>query len=406
MSKKITQPRNLLGIIDEFLRIVTLGKQVKDYTTDSDLLSLTKFSRIEPLCVVSKSLVNSSHYKNILMMNLNIFASLYISAVPMINVIGKTKVGKLLGQLNPDRDLDTFVGLEDNSSYGVLAKDYQFGLPSSTVEKRLELLGEENGALTFMGSPTEYSLDSLGFESLSSAKDSLKELANHEVFKGDKHTAKSTAKIDEDMAVAVGKQITITLQHEEVEMPVNVSLKLTAIPVDGELIGSVLNDEATDSEFTERYHKWRSGRITFFKDFMLALDLLENHKKLMMKDDIGFYEEAIRRSRNGKIWGVLLRAPSLAEASNIYIIDRAIRKSIESKYRGKFKSEKIRKRIFGVTRALIFCVVDEDMGVMDIYYRNIPEPSRIRLKDIAKASKKDDMLELVAVLNKSQAPVF
>jgi hypothetical protein len=386
--------------VDSFLNVISIAKKTKDYTMDSDLLSLTKAARVAPLCIVSKNLAYSEHYKDILNTNLDVFASIYMSAIPMVNVIGKVKVVNLLGQLNPDRDLDTFVGIEDDSntdSYGTYVKDYLYGLPSSSVGARTPDLSPAI-AIT-----SDLPLGLEDADDVEMAIDDAKEFYKTHGRETSHGSSAASGKIEN---TAVGKDIVVTLQNEDVTMNVNVNLRLDAVHVESDIITAVLSGEKVPS-MSERYHKWRAGRISFLTDYVLGLDLLDNHKKLMMKDDVGFYEESLARSRKGKLWGLLLRSPSLAEASNIYIIDRSTKKAIEREYKGKFKDKKVRKEVFGITKALIFCVVDEEAGMMEMHYRGIKRPSIVRLKDITgKKDSGDKIVEYMLAANKSQAPSF
>ncbi len=386
INKDMHPEQSFFGVFDEFLKFVTLAKKAESYAKDSDWIKTAKASRIEPICVTAKSLIHKPYYGDVLQINLNIISTLYMSAVPMVNVIGKVKVAKILGQLNPDRDLDTFIGMENDAEYASLESDFSFGLPSRNKQERLI----EAGSLE-----TKNLIPLVPAKLLPSMEDST----------SDVKTDVKVSAAKEAKSHSVGKELDITLQADGETMNVKVSVQLSAVPVDDELIGAVMTNETLDDRFTERYHKWNAGAISF-GEFLLAGDILNKRQKMLMKDDVGFYEEALRRSRNGKIWGVLLKAPSLAEASNIYIIDQHIQKTIERKFRGKLKDDKVRKQVFSNTKALVICVVDTDFEIMKLYYRNIVPVSTIRIKDIQKKDKGGDMLEMINTYNKGVAPVF
>lgn len=391
-KKNFETRKPFLDIVSKILGAVTLAKSVKNYTMDTDLLSVGKAARVRPICVISKELTYSEYYKDILEMNLINFTSIYMSAIPMINVIGKTKVANMLAQVNPDRDFDTFLGLESEANgYGVTDGSFAYGLPSKAV---LDRMGAEVHNMVGLEDDDD--------DIVQAAAERMKEIESGVEFK----SKTSSSDLDGDRSVVVGKQITVDLIANDVTIPVDVNVQLASYPVNSDLIAAVLSHDKTENSLTESYHRWRAGELAFFKEFLGGLHLLENHKKLLMNDDIGFYKEAKRRSRNGKLWGILTRAPSLAEASNIYIIDMATKKAVERKLRGKLTQEKIKAKVFAESSALLICVIDEVKGRMETHYRTLAGVTVTRLKDIKKKSKKDDMMEMIAIMQQGSSPKY
>ena len=158
---------------------------------------------------------------------------------------------------------------------------------------------------------------------------------------------------------------------------------------------------------SERWKAVKSGRISFIKDFIFNMDLYEERKKLMMSDDVEFYETIMDRSNKSKVIGGLSSNPGMAEATNVYIISEAIERDIEKKLRGRFTSAKVRGRVFDITKAMIISVVDRDREKAIIWYRGLSEPTVISLSKLKSKSKKlDDMYEIIKSLAAYKAPSF
>jgi hypothetical protein len=378
MSNDIVTP------LEKVLQFVNLaGKAHQSYATTS-LTEMTRLTQVEPLTVVSKDLLVYEHTPDIMQTMVNLFAGYYFRAIQAITDIQNIQVARILDRVNPDRNADVFLmGFEGyRAHYEVSQESYQWRLPTQASRVALEAV--------------DHWRDSSSGVSADGSSDAMKALV-------------------EATNLAVGKHITVKLKTKggdkekegaTVEMPINIRLAVTAIP--NPSVEHLLSFKTEETTFTERYHKWRAGQITFIKDLILCQDLINEHKKALMADPTGTYQEILRRAANAKKYGLLSGNPSLASASNLFVISEAVAKAVEQKFNGRLENARVRQQVFENTYAMIIAVVDREWDRVTFYTRGIAQSAQFSIKDI-KASNKTkgpDIMDVLKSFNLGNSPSF
>ena len=331
--------------------ILATNKNIKNNTQVRSLLDATKITRVEPLTILSKDLINLEYTPDILNSVLNIFVAYYLQAVSLMAVVNNARVMKILDKLNPDRAdysaLTTTLSVEN----------YDYSLLQSNVS-----------------------------------------LENDTTIKANNTTLVDVANL------AVGKLIhvditstnPVTIKDKDGNNVVKNESVTNIVPVNVRLLTSVLTNDSIAQIFTysvdsnsifERYHKWRSGRITFIKDLIFCQDLIDEYKRTMITDESNTLQEIIRRVNNAKKFGVITRNPSLAAASNVFVISEEIAKQIERKMGGKISNISIRDKLFENTYAMLIVVVDREAERVLIYTRGIEAYTNLSIREIKVAAK-------------------
>ena len=372
------------------IRTVNAGS--KFFTTNS-LVSATKVARVEPLCIVSQDCLTLDYTPDIMHTLLNIYASYYLQAVALTTQIGSIKVASVLDMLNPDRDLTTFASsLESHSEVGrnnlvYLAKSknkYRLtnrlnkpALEDETRRAALELNAED---------PLEGIDGQISESTTSKPSDAFKEMAN----------------------ITVGKVLDVTFKMDEKEVVIPVTVKLNSIPLPNHSVVTLLASKADDTGFIERMHGVLSGRLKFWRDGVFALDLLREHKKALMGDKTGIMTQIMERARRNTKYGFLSVKPSLATASNIFVISEASAIELERKFGGKLTNPKVRSKAFEATYGMILVVIDRNFERVTFYLRDIDSYTNVSVRDIkySNKSKGPDVGELLKMLSEGKAPIF
>lgn len=359
LKTAVTTPIQIIGELVQIIRTHTI-----DYYKTTSLSESVKLSRVEPITVVSRDVMNLDYMPDVMQSVLSIFAGYYLQAVALSAKIGGVRVTKILDRLNPDRDSSGFfMGLESHSSPDVLvAESYQFKLPKIAMEgafKRLmagEELVQEEGEDPVMSSEVDRQIG---------GRNALVEASN----------------------LAVGKMLMVDIVVDDVttQVPVNVRLAPAILP--DSTVSHILALHKDDTTFVERYHKWRAGRITFIRDLMLCRDLIDQHRKALMNDEQGVYSEIIRRVNNAKKYGLLTQNPSLASASSIFVFSEEIAKRMEADLGGKLSNPRVREKAFNNTYAMILVVVDREWERVTMYFRGVAAATEVSIKDIKSANK-------------------
>lgn len=337
------------GAIELFNRVIDNLQTYDKYTKNSSLIDVTKVARVEPLCLLDTDCVNLDYIKDIVLSLQSIFSGYYLQAVSLQGTtIDGVKIAKLLDPLNPSR-----------GNIGLLSMEsYKFKLP--TIPNH-DIAFEDTNLHLGGGS-------------------------NPDVTEG----------LIQNNTLSVGKVYNVTISNGENKVVVPVAIRLLVNTIASSLLKDMFtNKDSFDMNLKERWHSYRSGKISFFKDLLLCNDLIDKHRKNLIKDKSGVYNTITKRETKSKLSGILDKNPSLAIASNIAIISTETASSIEYELGGKLKDMKTRKVMFDNTNLMILVVVDKSWERITYYYRGINESSNVSIKEIKTSGKEDNTLEFM-----------
>jgi hypothetical protein len=372
----VGQATTLLHKIGDLANVFNKAKG--SYQTIS-LAEVTKIARVEPLTIISKDCLQLEYLPDVLQSMVNIFTGYYLQAIALQTKIDNVNIRKVLDRLNPDRDflMPSFESFKDIQTISI--ENYKFKLPKPGMEA-FEV--SESSKL-------ERELPDPAFSTGDASKDSYKVLS-------------------EMTNLAVGKMIEVTIQSGEQKVKIPVKINLAPAQLTNQSIVHILALKTEDNSIVERFHKWRSGRIDFIKDLIFCQDLIDEHKRALMKDEGGVYTEIIKRANNAKKFGALTVNPSLVSASNIFVISETVAREVEQKLGGKLSNPRVRQLAFENTYAMIIAVIDRDFERVTFYHRGIAAPTDVSIRDIKSSNKTKgpDIMDVLKSLNVGNAPSF
>ena len=381
---------SLIQMMANIGKFVGLVKKTGSYYQTSSLADATKITRVEPILVISRDMVNSEYLSDITKSLVNIFSAYFLQAFNLTSGVNSVRVVKTLDRLNPDRDASGFlIANESLSDHATMAAPfYQYRLPAPGGSR---ISTEDDGGLldTILNMDSREQVN--GQTKAALIKDQQKELG-------------------EISNLAVGKLITVSFNNGEekgvLEIPITV--RLAPVMLSNLAITKILAMKTEDNTFIERYHSWRAGRINFIRDLIFCQDLIDESKKLMMDDTEGIYSEIIKRANNSKKYGLLTANPSLVSASNLFIISEEVAKDIEEKLGGKLSNPKIIKKAFENTYAMIIVVVDREWERATFYTRNISTSANFSIKELKSANKDKgiDVMDVLKSFTHGNSPSF
>ncbi len=367
--------------------------RVYSNTQTSSLTEATRSARVEPLTLISKNCLALEYLPDINQGLLDLFIGYYLQAVALLSTIEDVRVARLLDKLNPDRDLTEVMLFESyKEKFAMVAENYKFKLPLAQQDRELFSYATEKSILDVNVSHPDYD------ETDNDYGGRYQELGN-----GSKNVLKETADL------SVGKLIDITLSINQESVTVPVSFRLAANITPFSIIKEICTYHKDDTTFIERYHAWRSGRISLIRDLILCQDLIDEKKRLMMSDTDNIFSEIIKRVNNNKKFGLLSDNPSLATASNIFVITSDEANEIGATLGGKFGSKLVMRKIFDNSYAMIITVIDRDWEMVSYYTRGITAPTVVSVKDIKKRASKNqgaDIMNILKSYNLGNTPSF
>lgn len=356
-----------IGAVKQVAELVNRVQDTTNYVSTNSLPDAVKLTRVEPLAVISQDCVSLEYTSDVLQSMLSIFSGYYLQAISILTKINNVEVIKILDKLNPDRDSTALLKMNPSkeSYHHVSTESMRYSLPTN---RQLSL---EN----------------------TKEVDNLNQASNLSVGK------LLNVQIEIPGAETDGKPYTVTV-------PINVRLLANVIP--NTSVEHLMAAKSEDISFIERYYAWRSGRISLIKDLIMCQDLIDEHKKMLLKDDTGIAQEILRRVTNAKKFGLLTKNPSLVSASNMYVITEEVAKNVQDKLRGKLSDPTVRSKLFENTYAMIIAVIDRDYDRVIFYTRNTSSATSLSVREIKQANKNKgpDILDIMKALNSGMNPTF
>ena len=356
----------LSTVMDTYAKAQAVGSHLKT----SSLVSATSVARVEPIVIVDKDCLFLEYLPDILQSTQSIFVGYWLQALSLITNVGDVNVGRVLDKLNPNRKVDTSGFLNTIVNAGI---------------------GKES--LTYASESLKYKLPTVALE----AKDDKEDGA--------------LAKVDNiaDLTnLSIGKIINVTIKNNGQEAVIPISFRLMVNTLPPASCVQLLSQGSVDLSFSERWFKWRAGRISFIKDLVFCQDLIREQKRTLMTDKDGVYSEIAKRAKNSKLASFFSKNPSLAEASNIVVISEETAMQLRVKHNLNLDNFKDRQKIFDKTYAMILVVIDRNYERVNMYHYGISTSTSVGLRDIKIANKGSgpNIMEVLAAFKGGNAPVF
>ena len=387
------------------------------------LVEATQTMRVQPLCVIDHTLSTSPILEPLNQNLLNLFSAYYLQAVARDNVIGKVSVFRRLDKLNPNRSKAESVLNNAAIILNGMEGYYDTSLPclpkltNTHVER--EAIKAATESLVYSMEAVEVTDEAVAETAETTEKPSAWKRIGQSIVddingidkngnpKNEKASALSSGDAKELTQLAVGKILNVTFKENGSELNVPIAVRLmTSLMLPNALV-RLLNFGSRERDLTlkERWHAYKSGKIEFWRDFILAKDLKKQRVKDITADKDRVYQKIQARLLDNAAAGAMSANPSLANMSNIIIINKPTLQELESVLGGKFSNFNLRERVFNNTGIMLFAVVDNDSQRVKIYHQSIEECTDVSFNEINRGSKKDsDITDLLNVFLQGGAP--
>ena len=385
------------------------------------LVEATQTMRVQPLCVIDHTLSTSPILEPLNQNLLNLFSAYYLQAVARDNVVGKVSVFRRLDKLNPNRSKAESVlnnaaiilnGMEGyyDTSLPCLPKLTNTHVEREAIKSATESLVYSMEAVHVGDEVIETTDTTDTVEKPSAWKrigQSIVDDINGNNKGGEPKNGFSSGDTKELTQLAVGKILNVTFNEGNNSLTVPVAIRLmTSLMLPNALV-RLLNFGSRERDLTlkERWHAYKSGKIEFWRDFILAKDLKKQRVKDITADKDRVYQKIQARLLDNAAAGAMSANPSLANMSNIIVINKPTLQELESVLGGKFSNFNLRERVFNNTGIMLFAVVDNDSQRVKIYHQSIEECTDVSFNEINRGSKKDsDITDLLNVFLQGGAP--
>lgn len=356
------------------------GRFLKNQKTDS-LTRFTKATRVEPIALVDQRLAHQAYMPDVMQSLSSIFIGYYLQAVALSVNVGRINVIKLLDALNPSRDVHdaaaTKIVDHINRPSMLSVESYKFGLPEPGESFGLEAFGDAERLVLNASAKVDGATDKIN------AGNADKPLGYDKGGLG-KDTVKSAF---EAVNLSVGKLVEVNVEQDGKSATFPVMIRLISTIMSANILVHILGDGSRNATFKERWHGWRSGALDFWRDIVLATDLIDEHRRALMKDKSGVYAEILERRRNNAAASMLNGTPSIGTASNIVVMSHESARELEAIVGGRLSNAKTREKIFENTYVMLLAVVNTEWEQITFYHRGIALPTELSIKELKTSNK-------------------
>lgn len=361
--------------------VLSLGQGLFKHQKADSLVSFTQSTRVEPIALIDQRALQLPYVGDVMQSLNSLFIGYYLQAVSLLVNVGRIDVVKLLDAVSPTRDAWGAVGnvMSVESHGGMLSlESYQHSLPIPFQTASLEDIESTS---------TKEGMASVGAQTLGTLT-GAKGMQNLE--KGAKPGASGGPDIkglNEATNLSVGKMVQVNVEDDGKKATFPISVRLIATPIRGDVLTHILGDGSRNISAKERFHAWRSGQIEFVRDLIFCQDLIDEHRKALMKDDSGAYAEILARRATNASAGVMSGTPSIGTASNLVVMTTQTAKELEHSIGGRLSDVNTRNKVFKNTYVMIMVVVDPEWEQVTIYHRGIALPTKLSVKELKTANK-------------------
>ena len=352
--------------------VLSLGTRYFKNQKNDSLIRFSKSTRVEPIAIVDQRVTHLAYTSDVMQTLSSLFIGYYLQAVALATQVGRVNVVRLLDALNPTRDVHDAAAtklVDSISMAGLLSlESYQYALPVPNEAVGIEAFGE-----------TAYR---------SMSKSVTEELAKNDLPKVDGvDMGKSIKDAFQAVNLSVGKLLEVTVKDGKSEATFPIMVRLIATIVGSDILVHILGDGSRNSTMKERWHAWRAGQLDFWRDIVMASDLIEEHRRVLLKDKTGTYEEILNRRRGNAAASALSGTPSIGTASNLIILSDQSARELEAQVGGRLSSVQVRDKIFMNSYVMILAIIDAEHEQVTFYHRGIALPTQLSVKELKVANK-------------------
>lgn len=185
-------------------------------------------------------------------------------------------------------------------------------------------------------------------------------------------------------------------------MVIRLGIHLVPFFVNTEIMVQLFNITNRPSVFL-RWKQMLAGEISFFRDFVLALDLLEKYSKALRTDKSNKLGEILHNTRSSEMRGIAeafsnVKVKSSNLASTIIVVDKQTIKKNLTDTGTDLTSFITRNKFFKASMSLMLVIVDDMFNNVEIYYNGLKSYTTCSFAMMNRVGQKSDSYDLKDIL--------
>jgi hypothetical protein len=340
-----------------------------------NLIAFTKTTRVEPIALVDQRLMGRESTTQVLSAMSALFTAYYMQAVALLVSVKRINTLRLLDQVNPQRDISTAAGAYLSDYVQNVSKEsFRHGLPMG----RSVQASFESAPSTLMQSQIQKKTNEV--DKAKVVKESALVGMNRD----------ANAALSETANLSVGRMVDVEIEDGNGKAKFPVMIRLIVSIMAPTILTHILGDGSRNTGAKEMFHDWRSkggGFTAFWRDIVMAQDLIDEHRRALMKDDSGTYAEILKRRATNSNTAALTATPSINNAANLIVISSQTAKELERLIGARLDDFNARQRVFKSSYVMIMAVVDTEWDRVTFYHRDIKLPTQLSVKELKVSNK-------------------
>lgn len=314
--------------------------------------------RVEPQCSVSKDLYSVKELGKVRSLANDLFSSYHMIAISSMMSVNGASISKTLDTLNPRKSLRAFTrAISGTESMSLMDEDSCLaGFPNIAMSTT-ESIGGYGDSSAYKDSPISKIVDT-----------------------------------------------SVSENGEKFVLPI--AYTLTSIYLDPTGIVDLMAFETGFDSLKERHHKYKSRGGSYVKDLLIAKDIMNKRKRMMMGDSGDLYQEAQSQASKSHLHSILSGSFNPVSTSNIFIISAEVARMVEKEMRGPISDASIRKKIFDNSMAVMIIIVDTEWDSLTVWYNAINGSSETTLSSMGKKEGGSDVMALFKSLRGGNAAII
>ena len=426
-------------LIDNAKRLATDPNMVNA----KSLSQFTKDLHLRPRLAIEREIINDENMGALVQTAVSNYGAYFVLALSVDNTIGGVSVGRMVGKYNSSASTENavidIVGDALTEAVGVGSRsgfmsrqsydDYGFGgtqmgefafptLPKSAYASAHEALSLQakdrpNGG----GSPefeqvhgmdskpaAAFGDDEYREEKDADGNDILLRRKHSNSTTGDSSTAKELA---EAQNLAVGKIIEVTVKRDQASAVVQMLLKPVISVIGSKQIVYVASSGHQALSGKDRAIKRDRGLIESAWDYLSAADLWKAHRKRLVEDTSGYYEETHNKRRGAGVRALLTGQWGIGEIANTFIISSSTATRLEVGIRAKLSNTRARDKFMEDVGVMTLIVYSPEHQRVMIYNHGLDEVSNISMSYLMKKAKNKDFdFDIFKLMQQGSAPIL
>lgn len=363
------------------------------------LVEATAVTRNDFVTLIEDDLMGLDWLPDIQQSALRTVSGYMLSAITLLVDVPDINIRRTLGQVNTSRNATDSAILGAKIVSGIVGQEefvsvesYQYGLPHLDAVSEFDFVDAYNRVKGIGGVGMED--DKSDRVSVGTGRDAIKRL--------------------NDVAnLATGKVLDVVFERNGNKATVNITINLAGTVTDRDSFLKILTS-GVKLGFSQRLRDWMrrnpdKSKLGAIKDLVLTQDLIEESRRLRIKDKSGFYDHMMRNQSKNFKSGLFSLSPSINTASAVLIISDAMAREVELRLGGPLSNPRIRAKLFEPTLSMLLYVVDTQWETVTIYHRSIDAFTEVSKRELQRKTGGEsggDVKDIIEAFQAGNAPSY